>query len=126
VTSLDGVGSLAGRKVAIVEDEVLLAMEEREVLEEAGCEVIGPFPTCERALAALDRTRPDAVLLDLNLNGQTTETVARALAERGIPFVVVTGYSRSFLKDPVFQGIPVVAKPFSEYSLLAGLAKALA
>ena len=116
---------LSGRRIMVVEDEYILAMELERVLLDAGCEVIGPFPSNERALAALARTQPEAVLLDLNLDDRTTEPVARALAARGIPFVVVTGYNRSFMTDPVFQDVPMVPKPLEIRVLLATLAGVL-
>ena len=116
---------LSGRRIMVVEDEYILAMELERVLLEVGCEVIGPFPSNERALAALTRTQPEAVLLDLNLDDRTTEPVARALAARGIPFVVVTGYNRSFMTDPVFQDVPMVPKPLEIRVLLATLAGVL-
>lgn len=116
---------LSGRRIMVVEDEYILAMELERVLLDAGCEVIGPFPSNERALAALARTQPEAVLLDLNLDDRTTEPVARALSARGIPFVVVTGYNRSFMTDPVFRDVPMVPKPLEIRVLLATLAGVL-
>lgn len=117
---------LSGRRIMVVEDEFALAMELEQILLEASCEVIGPFPGCKRALAGLARAQPDAVLLDINLNGETTEPVVRALAGRGIPFVEVTGYNPSFLSDPVFRDVPMIPKPLEMRTLLAALAGVLA
>ena len=49
-------------------------------------------------------------LLDINLNGTRTTPVALALAAGALPFVAVTAYGS--LPEPVFDGVPIVAKPF--------------
>jgi DNA-binding NtrC family response regulator len=61
--------TLQGWCVLVVEDEMLIAMELESLLERRGCAVLGPAKTMGRALALLDRERPDAALLDLDLNG---------------------------------------------------------
>jgi hypothetical protein len=57
---------LAGKRVLVVEDDYLVAMEIARALERAGAEVIGPAPTVEAALDALEQTAPDGAILDIN------------------------------------------------------------
>jgi hypothetical protein len=54
--------ALAGRRVLVVEDELLVALEVEAALEPEGCAVLGPVPTVDRALALL--RGPDAPALD--------------------------------------------------------------
>jgi DNA-binding NtrC family response regulator len=116
---------LRGRRVMIVEDEVLVAMELERLLEEQGCAVVGPAPTVDRALALLDRERPDAVILDVNLDGQTAIPVAAALNARGVPFVLATGYGNAQAAEPELKGVPRIDKPVSHDRLVRVLARIL-
>ena len=84
---------LAGLRVLVVEDELMIAALWETVLTEAGCEVVGPFARVRLALQAIAREPAiDAALLDVQLHGETVLPVADALAERGVPFLFATGY----------------------------------
>jgi DNA-binding response OmpR family regulator len=110
--------ALRGRRVLIVEDEMLVAMEIESLLRREGCAVVGPAPTVARALALLDQERPDAALLDLNLNGQAATPVAAALIKDGVPFVLVTGYSEEQMRELGLRHAARVGKPVNERELL--------
>jgi DNA-binding NtrC family response regulator len=116
---------LRGRRVLIVEDEMLVAMELESLLEEQGCAVVGPAPTVDRALALLDRERPDAAILDVNLDGQTAVPVAAALNAQGIPFLLATGYGNAQASQPELKDAPRVDKPVSHDRLVRTLARIL-
>jgi DNA-binding NtrC family response regulator len=116
---------LRGRRVLIVEDEMLVAMELESLLEEQGCDVVGPAPTVARALALLDRERPDAAILDVNLDGQTAIPVAAALNAQGIPFLLATGYGNEQALQPELKDAPRVDKPVSHDRLVRTLARIL-
>ena len=123
--SIAATNSFANRRVLVVEDELLLAMEAEDALTGAGCHVLGPVPSPEAALAILEADRPDAVTLDLNLNGEMSAELAKHLRARGIPFVVVTGYGESQLRRAGLDGAPVVTKPYEARQLLSTLAAVL-
>lgn len=116
---------LQGRRVLIVEDEMLIAMEIESLLERHGCVVLGPAHTVDRALALLADERPDAALLDLNLNGQPATPVAAALSAQGVRFVLVTGYGEMQSKEPELHNAPRVDKPVHHQKLVRTLAQAL-
>jgi DNA-binding NtrC family response regulator len=109
----------------IVEDEMLVAMELESLLEEQGCDVIGPASTVQRALALLDGERPDAAILDLNLAGHTATPVAAALNARGIPFLLATGYGNAQSLAPELEAAPRVDKPVNHDRLVRTLARIL-
>lgn len=117
--------ALKGRRVLIVEDETLVAMELEVLLAEHGCAVVGPVPTVARALALLDRERPDAAILDLNLNGQKATPVAAALTALGVPFVLATGYGEAQSLQPELEQAPRVDKPVNHGELVSTLARIL-
>ena len=114
---------LRGRRVMIVEDEMLVAMELEALLAEEGCAVVGPAPTTARALALLDEELPDAAILDVNLDGQTAAPVAAALNAQGVPFVLASGYSHAL--QPEMQGAPRLDKPVNHEKLVRALASLL-
>jgi DNA-binding NtrC family response regulator len=117
--------ALSGRRVLVIEDEMLVAMEFESLLQRQGCAVLGPAPTVDRALALLDHDRPDAAILDLNLNGESATAVAVALKTRGVPFVIVTGYGEAQSSEPELQGAPRVDKPVNHHALVRALARVL-
>jgi CheY-like chemotaxis protein len=110
------------RKVLVVEDEALVAVLVEDALLDAGFDVIGPAATVEEALALLEAGAPDAVVLDLNLAGETSTPVADALARRGIPYVIATGYGASGLPQG-HQHAMVLAKPYDPAELTAMLGR---
>jgi two-component SAPR family response regulator len=116
---------LTGRRVLVVEDEFLLAMELESLLARRGCTVLGPVPTVNQALAMLDRERPEMVLLDVNLKGERATPVAAALIDRGVPFVLITGYSRLQLSEPELRAAPRIDKPVNCRELNRAVAQAL-
>ena len=74
------VGSMSRVRVALVEDHHLVREGVRLVLEMApGIEAVAEAATGEEALAALEATRPDVVLLDLGLGDEVGFDVLRAI-----------------------------------------------
>ncbi|PIB93665.1 HWE histidine kinase domain-containing protein [Caulobacter sp. FWC2] len=117
--AIDNALTLRGQRVLIVEDEAVVAMELARVLTEAGATVVGPVGAIEAALDLLDRGQPiDRAVLDVNLGGRLITPVARALADRRIPFVYLTGY-----QEPDVDGGPVLRKPVAPSALLGALAR---
>jgi two-component SAPR family response regulator len=83
---------IAAKHVLLVEDEYLVAMDMSAFLEAAGAHVVGPASNVSAALAAVECTKLDGAILDVNLRGELAYPVADALLGRGIPFVFTTGY----------------------------------
>ena len=116
---------LAGKRVLVVEDEALVALDIIAALEYAGADVTGPAGTAKEALAIIDGTPLDAALLDANLRGHPVDEIAAALAARNIPFLFVTGYGPGSLPK-AFAKTAMLAKPFSQEQLIAAVASLVA
>lgn len=109
-----------GISVLVVEDEFLVAMDLEQTFLGACWNVIGPVPDVAGALEALGEQRPDVACLDMNLNGELSVPVAEELKRLDIPFVILTGYSARKVTDHVYDGAPIIHKPFlSEELVLA-------
>ena len=104
---------LTGLRVLVVEDEYMVADHLGMMLEDLGCEVAGFAATVAEALDLVRSEQLDGVLLDGNLNGDSSGPVAIELRARSIPFVVATGYGQLELNAEALNGAPRLAKPFS-------------
>lgn len=114
-----------GRRVLLVEDEALIAMNVEDMLDALGYVVVAAAAEVEEALAAVEGGGIDAALLDVNLQGRTSFPVADALAARDVPFVFATGYGTRGLRED-FRDRPVLQKPFKLQDLERVLSGALA
>jgi CheY-like chemotaxis protein len=110
-----------GRRVFLVEDEMFVAWLLEDMLADLGCEVVGPASSVNQALAMIDAEAIDAAVLDVNLNGQMSYPIADALAARGVPFVLSTGYDKDTLRDD-YRTFPVLQKPIRRSELSETLA----
>jgi CheY-like chemotaxis protein len=109
--------TLAGRRLLVIEDEPLVALDLASILEDAGAEIVGPAGNAEQALALIGSTALDGALLDGNLHGNPVDDIAAALTRQNIPFLFVTGYGRETL-PLAFQQAAILGKPFTDLQLL--------
>lgn len=98
------------RGVLIVEDDAVLAMDLAQSVREAGLEVVGPAASTSEALELLKQGQPEIAILDINLGNETSESIAHRLCADGVPFIAVSGYSRS-QPPPIFQQAAYFSKP---------------
>jgi CheY-like chemotaxis protein len=116
---------ISGRRILVVEDERLLALDLQDILQGWGCEVIGPAASTVAALALIEGNPPEAAILDVHLRGETSEPVADALLAQGRPFLVLTAYQRRDLPG-VLGDAPLLRKPVDEKKLQQELASLFA
>ena len=109
---------LKGKRVLVVENEPLIAMDLESSLMAAGCKVIGPAGTFEEAKLLVDGVNFDVALLDVNLSGRPIDEIAAALSRKNVPFAFATGYGRKALPQ-AFQEAVILQKPFNHDELLA-------
>lgn len=119
-------GTLAGRRVLVVEDEPLVALETAAVLRDLGCVVIGPAATFEEGLRLAEGGGLDAAVLDVNLLGVTSFPIADLLARRRVPVIQVTGYGTLPPGRGTEGTAAMLTKPLRDGELDAALRAALA
>jgi DNA-binding NtrC family response regulator len=86
---------------------------------------LGPASSVRQALALIDGEEPDIALLDVNLKGERATPVAATLQARGVPYVLITGYSDAQLSEPELRRAPRLDKPVSSRALTRALKNAL-
>lgn len=114
--------ALAGRRLLVVEDEPLVALELVTILADAGAEVTGPAGSVEQALEMISSGAFDGALLDANLHGKSVDAVAAALTRARVPFAFVSGYGPESL-PPAFAGATHLLKPFTDAQVLDAASK---
>ncbi len=102
---------LAGRRVLVVEDEPLIALELASLLADSGAEVVGPGRTLAESVRLARHERLSAALLDVRLGHDGAMPVARALAARGVPFAFYTGQADADAIRRQWPAAPVITKP---------------
>ncbi len=117
--------ALAGRRVLIVEDNPLIALELEEMLRERGLAIAGTARSLDAALALAASERIDVALLDVNVGRQKIDPVANLLASRSCPFVFLTGYGRTGLPE-AHSSCAIVGKPFDAEQIIGALRDELA
>ncbi len=117
--------ALKGKRILLVEDNHLVAVEVARMLRALGCEVVGPVATVHETMQFIKNEAADCVLLDVNLNGVSTWTVADELLFRDAPFVFITGYSCPGSLPPEFRHCHWLEKPFDQSALENKLGEAL-
>ena len=107
---------LAGRRILVVEDEMLIALSIEETLQGLGCVVVGPVGKLDAALRLAGEEALDAAVLDVTVRGGHVYPVAERLAARGVPFVLASGYGEWALPENL-QDRPRLTKPFTPREL---------
>ncbi len=110
------VAALAGLRVLVVEDEMMVSMLIEDMLSDMGCLVVGPASRLDEAIEIAQTAEIDCAVLDVNLGGQPIFPLADILRARGCPFAFATGYGDAGLRD-ADRGTPVLQKPFREGDL---------
>ena len=104
--------NLAGQRILVVEDDMLIAVLIEQTLQELGCVVVGPVGKLEAALRLAVSEALDAAILDVNIRGGLVYPVAGQLRTRGVPFALASGYGDWALPE-AFRYQPRLTKPFT-------------
>ena len=116
-------------KILIVEDEVLIAEDIAAHLRKTNFEVAGIAYDSERALDLIANRKPDAVLLDVNINGSKDGIeIGEIINEKyKLPFIYLTSYADRATVERAKVTMPYgyIVKPFDERDLMTSLEMAV-
>lgn len=103
---------------------MLVLMLTEDMLRDLGCTSVKAAASVEQALELIGANDFDVAMLDMNLNGDRTHTVADALAAKGVPFIFATGYAGRMREG--YSGRPILTKPYQPHQLVTILTKLFA
>jgi response regulator NasT len=117
-----------GRRVVIAEDEALIRLDLREMLEEEGYDVCGEAGDGRTAVTMAEELRPDLVILDVKMPVLDGIAAAEEIARQRIaPVVILTAFSQRDLVEKAREAgaMAYVVKPFQKKDLLPTIEMAL-
>lgn len=113
------------RRILVVEDEPLIAVDIEMTLADLGWEVVGPAGTLEQARKLVDSGTFSLALMDINLRDAQSFGIAEELKRRGIATVFLSG-DIGTSKPEALQDTPVLYKPIDYAKLIETLEGELA
>src|SRR6266508_2096043 len=116
-------------RVLIAEDETIIRLDLKEILERAGFEVCAEARDGVEAVELAQSTEPDLAVLDVKMPGlDGIEAARKILDERPIPIVMLTAYGQDELVSRAVEAgvFGYLVKPFRETDLLPAIKAARA
>ena len=100
------------RRILVVEDEAVTALDLQKTLTDSGHAVVGIARTCEEALQLAEYHRPDIVLMDYNLKGGLNgATTARQLDFNKVRIIFLTAYPVESVRESYGMVFDLLSKP---------------
>lgn len=116
------------KKILIVEDEIIVAMEIEFALKSKGYSVIGKAPTSEKAIELAQKFLPDVILMDVNIKGNSDGIgTSREILKHYQPAIIfISAYtdSETINKMKTIQPHYFLPKPYSQNELIGIITKA--
>ncbi|MHB1444278.1 MAG: ANTAR domain-containing response regulator [Acidimicrobiales bacterium] len=118
-----------GVRVVIAEDEAIIRLDLKEILEEEGYQVVGETGRGDEAVELVRQHRPDLAILDIKMPGKDGLEAAREITtERLAGVLILTAFSqRNLIEEARDAGVvSYLVKPFQKAELVPALEVALA
>lgn len=112
------------RRVVLAEDEALIRLDLKEMLEEEGYEVVGEAGDGDTAVRLAREERPDLVILDVKMPGLDGLSAAERIAdERLAPVLVLTAFSQQDLVEraAAARAMGYLVKPFQKADVVPAI-----
>jgi DNA-directed RNA polymerase specialized sigma24 family protein/CheY-like chemotaxis protein len=113
--------------VMIIEDEAIIALHLKSIVEDLGHEVAGIARTRSEAVAMAGRTQPELVLADISLADGSSgiDAVKDILAMIDLPVIFITAFPERLLTGERPEPTYLITKPFSPETVTATIGQAL-
>jgi two-component system, response regulator PdtaR len=115
-------------RVVIAEDEAIVRLDLKEILEEEGYEVAGETGRGDEAVELVRQHRPDLAILDIKMPGMDGLSAARAIsADRLSAVLILTAFSQRDLIEQAREAgaLAYLVKPFQKSELLPAIEMAI-
>lgn len=113
---------LSEKPVLIVEDNVYLALDLSQAVEESDGLVVGPVGTVAEALLLIKEKPIAAALLDSQLADRDVTPVVKVLAARGVPFVIHSATGLPPEVEQLVPDVPLLVEPLQAETAVTRLA----
>ena len=116
-------------RIVIAEDEAIIRLDLKEMLEEEGLDVVGEASDGEAAIRLARESGPDLVILDIKMPGMDGLTASEKIVEEGLAAVLIlTAFSqKDLVKRAADAGaMGYLVKPFQKSDLMPAIEIALA
>jgi len=117
------------RRVVIAEDEAIIRLDLKEILESEGFEIAGETGRGDEAVDLVNLERPDLAILDIKMPGiDGIEAARRITAQHRVPVLILTAFSqRNLIEEARDAGVAAyLVKPFQRGELIPAIEVALA
>ncbi len=113
--------------VMIIEDEAIIALHIRSIVEALGHSVTGVARTRSEAVALAKRTQPELVLADISLADGSSgiEAVKDILSAMNVPVIFITAFPERLLTGERPEPTYLITKPFEPETVIATIGQAL-
>ncbi len=115
-------------RVVIAEDEAIIRLDLKELLEEEGYDVVAETGRGDEAVDLVRQLQPDLAILDIKMPGMDGLSAARHIsADRLCAVVVLTAFSQRDLVDQAIDAgaLAYIVKPFQKSDLVPAIEVAL-
>jgi response regulator NasT len=117
------------RRVVIAEDEAIIRLDLKEILQDEGYEVVGETGRGDEAVDLVRQHRPDLIILDVKMPGADGLAAARAIRDLGeqVAVLILTAFSQRTLIDEAREaGVAAyLIKPFQRGELVPAIDQAM-
>src|SRR5699024_4505532 len=119
---------LVGKKILLVEDESIIRMDLKVILETEGYEVIEEANNGEKAVELALTLKPDIILMDIKMPKIDGLKASRIIGKQlDVPIVIITAYSQKEFIEKAQQDniVGYIVKPISKENLIPAIEIAL-
>ncbi len=118
------------RRVVIAEDEAIIRLDLKEILQDEGYDVVGETGRGDEAVDLVRQHQPDLVILDVKMPGSDGLAAARAIHELDlkVAVLILTAFSqRNLIDEARDAGVAAyLVKPFQRIELIPAIDQAMA
>lgn len=107
-------------RALIVEDEPLVLLDLEDTLTQLGYDVVDKARDLVQGLILAQDRDLDVAVLDVNLAGLSSAKIADILLERGVPFLLISGYTEAGIPERHRNSLRI-AKPYESATLRRAL-----